>query len=105
MRCCHPPGCGLRQSARWRWPFPEDIETLPDLLSKVAKVHERRLHVLRFLAGEAGLVEPSWIFAQTGANNGDLKMLSEAGLITLRQAEVMRDPLKMPFTSPKKPPN
>jgi primosomal protein N' len=55
---------------------PDQIETLPDPLSRVEKVHERRLRVLRFLAGEAGLVEPSWVYAQTGANNGDLKMLA-----------------------------
>ena len=83
---------------------PEEIETLPNPLSKVAKVQERRLHVLRFLAGEEGLVEPSWIFAQTGANNGDLKMLSEAGLITLRQAEVWRDPLEDAVYIPQKAP-
>ncbi|MBG0786254.1 MAG: DEAD/DEAH box helicase family protein, partial [Anaerolineaceae bacterium] len=83
---------------------PEAIETLPDPLSRIDKVHERRLHVLRFLAEEAGLVEPSWIFAQTGANNGDLKMLSEAGLITLRQAEVMRDPLEDTVYVPEKAP-
>ena len=83
---------------------PEEIETLPDPLSKVARVQERRLHVLRFLAGEEGLVEPSWIFAQTGANNGDLKMLSEAGLITLRQAEVWRDPLEDAVYIPDKTP-
>lgn len=73
---------------------PEQIETLPELLSRVEQVHDRRLRVLRFLAGEPGLVEPSWIYAQTGANNGDLKALSEAGLISLRQAEVWRDPLE-----------
>jgi primosomal protein N' (replication factor Y) len=72
---------------------PEQIKTLPDPLSRVEKVHERRLRVLRFLANEPGLVEPSWIYAQTGANNGDLKMLAEAGLIILQQAEVWRDPL------------
>jgi len=73
---------------------PEEIETLPDPLSRIQKVHERRLRVLRFLASEEGLVEPSWIYAQTGANNGDLKMLSGAGLISLRQTEVWRDPLE-----------
>lgn len=83
---------------------PEKIETLPDPLSKIQRVHERRLHVLRFLAGEEGLVEPSWIYAQTGANNGDLKMLSEAGLISLRQTEVWRDPLEDTVYIPEKIP-
>ena len=83
---------------------PDQVENLPDPLSRVEKVQERRLRVLRFLAGESGLVEPSWVYAQTGANNGDLKMLAEAGLISLRQAEVWRNPLEdtsfVPDTAP-----
>ncbi len=72
---------------------PEEIENLEQPLSKVQRVQERRMRVLRFLAGESGLVEPSWIYAQTGANAGDLKMLEEAGLIAFRQTQVWRDPL------------
>ncbi len=52
------------------------------------------MKILRMLARESGLVEPSWIFAQSGGNNGDLKMLAEAGLIEMRQDQVWRDPLE-----------
>ncbi len=73
---------------------PDQIEELKEPLSRVQRVQARRMRVLRFLAGESGLVEPSWIYAQTGANNGDLKMLEEAGLIAFRQTQVWRDPLE-----------
>ena len=72
----------------------EEIGTLEEPLSRVQDVHERRMKILRMLSREAGLVEPSWVFAQTGGNNGDLKMLAEAGLIELRQDQVWRDPLE-----------
>jgi primosomal protein N' (replication factor Y) len=72
----------------------EEIETLEEPLSRVQNAHERRMKILRMLSREAGLVEPSWVFAQTGGNNGDLKMLEEAGLIELRQDQVWRDPLE-----------
>ena len=73
---------------------PDEIETLEMPLSRVQTVQERRMKILRMLSRESGLVEPSWVFAQTGGNNGDLKMLAEAGLIDLRQDQVWRDPLE-----------
>ena len=73
---------------------PEEIETLDTPLSRVQTVHERRMKILRMLSREPGLVEPTWVYAQTGGNNGDLKMLEEAGLIELRQDQVWRDPLE-----------
>ena len=73
---------------------PDEIDTLEMPLSRVQTVQERRMKILRMLSRESGLVEPSWVFAQTGGNNGDLKMLAEAGLIDLRQDQVWRDPLE-----------
>lgn len=73
---------------------PEEFETLEKPLSTKSNVHERRMKILRVLSQEAGLVEPSWVFAQTGGNNGDLKMLEEAGLIEIRRDQVWRDPLE-----------
>ena len=73
---------------------PDEIESMETPLSRVQSVHDRRMKILRMLSREAGLVEPGWVFAQTGGNNGDLKMLAEAGLIELRQDQVWRDPLE-----------
>ena len=78
---------------------PESVYHLDQLLSRVHEVHDRRLRVLEMLAQETGLVEPNWIYAQTGAKNYDLKSLEEAGLIRIIDAQVWRDPLEdMSFT-------
>lgn len=73
---------------------PEAINTLDDPLSRVQTVHDRRMRILRMLAEKADPVEPGRIYDQTGANNGDLKMLEKAGMIDLRQTQVWRDPLE-----------
>ena len=83
---------------------PEEIDSLEDSLSRVEKVYERRMRILRFLAGEQDLVEPSWIYAQTGGNNGDLKMLEKMDLIQMRQSQVWRDPLEDAAYAPAQPP-
>jgi primosomal protein N' (replication factor Y) len=71
----------------------EDLQALETPLSRVGRVHERRMKILSMLAEEPLPVEPSWIYAETGGNNGDLKSLEEAGLITFEQSQVWRDPL------------
>jgi len=73
---------------------PESITQLEAPLSRVHTVHERRMSILTMLAGETSPVEPNWIFAQTGANNSDLKILEKAGLIKLVNEQVWRDPLE-----------
>ncbi len=82
----------------------DDIAHLESPLSRVERVHKRRVKILTMLAEEPLPVEPSWIYAQTGGNNGDLKSLEEAGLITLEQSQVWRDPLSdysfIPTTAP-----
>jgi primosomal protein N' (replication factor Y) len=83
---------------------PEAIEKLGEPLSRVQRVHDRRMRVLRMLAQESGLVEPSWIYAQTGAKNSDLKVLEEAGLIDLINTQVWRDPLEDTIFVPATPP-
>ncbi len=83
---------------------PDEIDSLEESLSRVETVHERRMRILRFLAGEESPVEPSWIYAQTGGNNGDLKMLEKMGLIQMRQAQVWRDPLEDAAFAPAQPP-
>lgn len=83
---------------------PDEIDGLEEPLSRVERVHTRRMRILRFLAGEEGWVEPNWVYAQTGGNNGDLKMLEKMELIQLRQAQVWRDPLEDTAFAPAQPP-
>lgn len=73
---------------------PEEFSNFEASLSRVQSVHDRRFKILELLAGESGLVEPSWIYAQTGAKNYDLKALEEAGLIRIVDVQVWRDPLE-----------
>ncbi len=73
---------------------PEAIDQIKTPLSRIKKVHERRLRVLKTLAQETRPIEPGWLFAETGANNGDLKMLAENGWITIGQSQIWRDPLE-----------
>jgi primosomal protein N' (replication factor Y) len=54
---------------------------------------EKYRRVLEALAGEAGPVWVGWLYAETGADLATLRDLAAAGLITLDEAEVWRDPL------------
>ena len=73
---------------------PAELDSLEESLSRVQSVHDRRFKILELLARESGLVEPSWIYAQTGAKNYDLKALEDAGLIRILDVQVWRDPLE-----------
>ena len=83
----------------------DQIEGLSGQLSRVGRVDDRRMHVLRVLADEKGLLEPSWIYSQTGGNAGDLRVLKEADLIEILNVQVWRDPLEdatyIPTTAPR----
>ncbi len=54
---------------------------------------ERRKRALLFLAQEGKAVQPSWIYAESGANVADLKKLAELGAIRIQRELVWRDPL------------
>jgi primosomal protein N' (replication factor Y) len=73
---------------------PDALESLDEPLSRVQKVHERRFKILKLLTQDPGLVEPVWIYAQTGGKNYDLKALEDLGLIRIVDAQVWRDPLE-----------
>jgi len=83
---------------------PETIDNLEEPLSRVHRVHDRRMHVLKTLAGEPEPVEPSWIYAQAGAKYNDLKTLEEIGLIKQLDIQVWRDPLVNAAYIPVTPP-
>jgi primosomal protein N' (replication factor Y) len=72
---------------------PDAIDALAQPLSRVHKVHERRVEILRLLAAETDLVEPATIYQRTGGNSGDLKALESMGWIAFVADQVWRDPL------------
>ena len=54
---------------------------------------EKYRRVLEALAGEAGPVWVGWLYAETGADLATLRDLAAAGLLSLGEAEIWRDPL------------
>jgi primosomal protein N' (replication factor Y) len=54
---------------------------------------EKYQRVLEALAGEAGPVWVGWLYAETGAELATLRELASAGLISLSESEIWRDPL------------
>lgn len=72
-----------------------DIQVLTtDQLGKTDTTQQRRKKVLDLLAEEAFPIDFSWIYAETGANYADLKLLAEAGFLHFNETEVWRDPLE-----------
>jgi primosomal protein N' (replication factor Y) len=67
---------------------------LPALGKPGSKVLERRQAMLRFLMREAGPVDVSWVYAESGGSLEDLRALSERGLVVLGESEAWRDPLE-----------
>ena len=68
-------------------------DAFPKLGKSGSKALERRQAMLRFLMREIGPVEVPWVYAESGGNLGDLRALSELGLVSLGEGEVQRDPL------------
>jgi len=62
-------------------------------LGRGTDLRARRKRVLDFLELEALPIAVTWVYAETGANAGDLEKLSGLGLIQLGETEVWRDPL------------
>jgi primosomal protein N' (replication factor Y) len=69
-----------------------------------SEVEARRKAILDFLASEAGPVELSWVYAQSGGQRADLQFLAERGLVVLGESEVWRDPLEGYEFVPQEPP-
>ncbi|NPV85406.1 MAG: primosomal protein N' [Anaerolineae bacterium] len=55
---------------------------------------QRRKAIVDFLANETMPVAVSWVYAASGGNLADLRNLCEAGLVTLGETEIWRDPLE-----------
>jgi primosomal protein N' (replication factor Y) len=84
---------------------PEAAEAaLPDLARAGSQALERRQAIVRFMLREPGPVEVAWVYAESSGNLGDLRALSERGLLRLGEAETWRDPLQQADYLPYLPP-
>ena len=83
---------------------PDQVVNLDFPLSKIERVQQRRMEILLSLGEENAPVEPSWLFAKTGGNTGDLKALEGARLIRILDVPTWRDPLEDVSYLPGKPP-
>jgi primosomal protein N' (replication factor Y) len=72
----------------------EEAEAAFSNLGKTEATQERRSVALRYLMRELDEVNVSWVYAESGCNLSDLRILAERGLITLRETETWRDPLE-----------
>lgn len=74
---------------------PEVAQEAMETLGRAgSKALERRRAMLRYLLKEPGPVDVSWLYADSGGNLNDLRVLSKRGLIVLGESETWRDPLE-----------
>ena len=72
---------------------PEEAQAAMDLLG-TKQTLARRQAALRFLIAQPEAVNVSWVYAESGCNLADLRVLEERGLIRLFENEIFRDPLE-----------
>jgi len=77
-----------------------------DVLQRVIDLRgaTRQVRVLEFLTDSFDPVNVSWIYAETGADSEDLKLLADHGLIELSEEETIRDSLAGQEFVPAEPP-
>ncbi len=63
-------------------------------LGSTEQTQTRRAAALRFLLQVQEAVAVSWVYAESGCNLSDLKVLAKKDLITLRETEIWRDPVQ-----------
>ncbi|RLD04855.1 MAG: primosomal protein N', partial [Chloroflexi bacterium] len=68
-------------------------EAMPTLGSTDA-TQKRRSAALQFLTKEKDAIAVTWVYAESGCNFADLKILAEKDLIVLRETEIWRDPVQ-----------
>lgn len=83
---------------------PDQIQSLEEPLSRVARVQDRRKSILEHLAREGQPLELTEVYKTTGGNRGDLESLEKAGLIQIAEVQVWRDPLEDMSFIPASPP-
>ena len=72
----------------------ETAEAEMQELGSTESTQTRRAAALRYLMRELDEVNVSWLYAESGCNLADLRVLAERGLIVLRESEIWRDPLE-----------
>jgi primosomal protein N' (replication factor Y) len=82
------------RTVRLACPPEAALAALPGLGRAGTAALERRQKMLRFLMQESGPVEVSWVYAASGGNMADLRVLAERDLVILGEGEVWRDPLE-----------
>jgi len=84
---------------------PEVIEArLDELPAAWRTAVPRRRKMLELLLREREPVDVTWIYAECGGNLADLRKLSEANLVILREQQTWRDPLAGIAYDPSQPP-
>ncbi len=76
-------------------PIEEARLVLISLGRKGTQAFERRQATLTWLAQQDDSIPVTEVYAETGANSGDLRFLVEHGLAVLSESQVLRDPLKI----------
>ncbi len=79
-------------------------ENLPPLGRPGSQAAERRIKIVDLLIKEGEPINVSWLYAETGGNRADLRMLEDREIIALSEAEVWRDPLEEVDFVPSLPP-
>lgn len=99
------PSVGPRRirTARLAVP-PERARAAFDEVGHRAATLERRQAALEVLIAERDALDVTWVYAESGANSSDLRLLEEKGLVSLSDAEVWRDPLEQVEYVPADPP-
>jgi len=78
-------------------------EAIPSIGQKDSKAFKRRKAILDFLMRESEPIQVSWIYAETGGNSSDLRLLNDLGLIEFGESETQRDPLAQYDFQPSSP--
>lgn len=91
------------RTAQLTAPLPQALEQAATF-SKTTETLIRRKAALEYLFAEAVPTNVAWVYAASGCNLEDLKLLAEADLILLSEAEIFRDPLEKIEYQPAEPP-
>jgi len=82
----------------------EALARLAELGRPGTAAAQRRQAIVEFLAQENKPTSVDWVYAASGGTSADLNRLAEAGILTLGEVEVWRDPLAQQQTAGALPP-
>ncbi len=83
----------LVRTAQLICPPDQFAQRLGEVSRPNTPAYARRMAVLEFLRHEPLPVNLPWIYASSGANAADINRLAEAGMLSLGESEIWRDPL------------